>query len=64
MWDKYDLCEMTSGGTLNTTKLSVANLRDICAVLDIAVDVSIKRKQPYADKIQEYCQKSRCKADN
>lgn len=31
--------------------------------LDIAVDVAIKRKQPYADKIEEYCQKCRCKAD-
>ena len=63
MWDKYNLCEMTSGGKLNTTKLSVAKLRDICAGLDIAVDVSIKRKQPYADKIEEYCQTCRCKAD-
>ena len=43
MWDKYNLCQMTSGGKLNTTKLSVAKLRDICAGLDIAVDVSIKR---------------------
>ena len=62
-WDKYNLCEMTSGGKLNTTKLSVAKLRDICAGLDIAVDVSSKRKQPYADKIEEYCQTCRCKAD-
>ena len=63
MWDKYNLCEMTSGGKLNTTKLSVAKLREICAGLDIAVDVSSKRKQPYADKIEEYCQTCRCKAD-
>ena len=63
MWDKYNLCEMTSGGKLNTTKISVAKLRDICAELDIAVDVAIKHKQSYADKIEEYCQKSRCKAD-
>ena len=63
MWDKYNLCEMTSGGKLNTTKLSVAKLRDICAALDFAVDVVIKRKQPYADKIEEYCQKCRCKTD-
>ena len=63
MWDKYNLCEMTSGGKLNTTKLSVAKLRDNCAALDFAVDVVIKRKQPYADKIEEYCQKCRCKTD-
>ena len=63
MWDKYDLCEMTSGGNLNTTKLSIAKLRGICSGLDIAVDASIKRKQPYADKIEVYCQKCRCKAD-
>ena len=63
MWDKYNLCEMTSGGKLSTTKLSVAKLRDICAGVDIAVDVSIKRKQPYADKIEEYCQTCRCQAD-
>ena len=31
---------MTSGGKLNTTKLSVTKLRDICAGLDIAVDPS------------------------
>ena len=52
MWDKYNLCEMTSGGKLNTTKLSVAKLRDICCGLDLAVDVSIKRKQPYAEKLR------------
>ena len=63
MWDKYNLCQMTSGGKLNTTNLSVAKLRDIGAGLDIAVDVSIKRKQPYADKIEEYCEKCHCKAD-
>ena len=46
MWDKDNLCEMmTSGGKLNTTKSSVAKLRDICTGLGIAVDVSIKRKQ-------------------
>ena len=54
MWDKYNLCRMTSGGKFNTTKLSVAKKSDICAGLDIAVDVSIKRKQPYTDKIEEY----------
>ena len=63
MWDKYNLCEMTLGGKLNTTKLSVAKLRDICAGLDIALDVTIKRTQPYADKTEEYCQKFRCKVD-
>ena len=63
MWDKYNLCEMTSGGKLNTTKLSIAKLKDICSGLDIVVDASIKRKQPYADKIEEHCQKCRCKAD-
>ena len=63
MWDKYNLREMTSAGKLNTTKLLVAKLRDICAGLDIAVDVSIKLKQPYADKIEEYCQICRCKVD-
>ena len=63
MWDKYNLCEMTSGGKLNTTKLSVAKLRDICAGIDIAVDVFIRRKQPYADKIEDYCQICLCKAD-
>ena len=47
---------------LNTTKLSVAKLRDICPGLDIAVDVSIKRKQLYAE-IEEYCQICRCRAD-
>ena len=62
-WDKYNLSEMTSGGKLNTIKLSVAKLRDICIGLDIAVDVAIKRKQHYADKIKEYCQKCRYKAD-
>ena len=63
MWDNYNICEMASGGKLNTTKLSVAKLREICSGLDIAVDVDIKRKQPYADKIEEYFQKCRCKAD-
>ena len=47
---------MSSVGKLNTTKLSIAKLKDICSGLDIVVDASIKRKQPYADKIEEYCQ--------
>ena len=29
MWDKYNLCEMTSGGKLNTTKLSIAKPRHL-----------------------------------
>lgn len=33
MWDKYNLCEMTSGGKLSRTELSVAKLRVICAGL-------------------------------
>ena len=46
MCDKDNLCEMmTSGGKLNTTKSSVAKLRDICTGIDIAVDVPLKRKQ-------------------
>ena len=63
IWDKHNLCEMTSGEKLNKTKLSIAKLRDICSGLDIVVDASMKRKQPYADKIEEHCQKCRCKAD-
>ena len=62
IWDKYNQYEMTSGGKLNTTKLSVAKLRDICTGLDIAVDVC-KGKQAYADKIEEYRQKCHCKVD-
>ena len=27
MWDKYDLCEMTSGGKLNTTSRTKRHLR-------------------------------------
>ena len=54
---------MTSGGKLNKTKLSVVKLRDICAGLDVAVDVAIKRKQPYAHKVEEYCQICRWEAD-
>ena len=42
VWDKYNLCEMSSGGKLNTTKLSIAKLKDICSGLDIVVDASIK----------------------
>ena len=54
MWDNYNLCRMTSGGKLNTIKLSIAKLKDICSGLGIVVDASIKRKQPYADKIEEH----------
>ena len=60
---KYNLHEMTSGGKLNMNKLSVVKLKDICAGLGITIDVSIKRKQPYADEIEKYCQIFRRKAD-
>ena len=60
MWDGRNLCEIASDRKLD--KLSLTQLRDICAYLNIDTEeVRVKRKQPYVEKIDAYCQTCICK---
>ena len=60
MWDGWNLCEIASDSKLD--KLSLAQLRDICADLNIDTkEIRVKRKQPYVEKIDAYCQTCICK---
>ena len=60
MWDGRNLCEMASDRKLD--KLSLTQLRDICADLNIDTEgIRVKRKQPYVEKIDAYCQTCICK---
>ena len=60
MWDGRNLCEMASHRKLD--KLSLTQLRDICADLNIDTEeIRVKRKQPYAEKIDACCQTCICK---
>ena len=63
MWDGRNLCEMASDRKLD--KLSLTQLRDICADLNIDTeDIQVKRKQPYVEKIDAYCQTCICNQVN
>ena len=60
MWDGRNLCEMASDRKLD--KLSLTQLRDICADLNIDTEeIRFKRKPPYVEKIDAYCQTYICK---
>ena len=60
MWDGRNLCEMASDRKLD--KLSLTQLRDTCADLNIDTEeIRFKRKQPYVEKIDAYCQTYICK---
>lgn len=60
MWNGRNLCEMVSNSKLD--KLSLAQLRDICADLNIDTqEIRIKRKQPYMEQVDAYCQTCICK---
>ena len=60
MWNGRNLCEMASDRKLD--KLSLTRLRGICADLNIDMEeIRVKRKQPYVEKIDAYCQTCICK---
>ena len=54
MYDTYNLCDIISRSQLKKFNISVH--KEICDSLMIdATDVSAKRKQPYIEKIEEFC---------
>lgn len=60
MHDTYNICELASSGKLAAT-FRVTVLRDICIFLGIDVsDVTITRKKPYIDKLQEVVKSCTC----
>ncbi|KAL9987537.1 hypothetical protein ACROYT_G001862 [Oculina patagonica] len=60
MHDTYNICELASSGKLAAT-FRVTVLRDICIFLGIDVsNVTITRKKPYIDKLQEVVKSCTC----
>ena len=60
MYDTYNLCDIISRSQLKKFNISV--LKEICDSLMIdATDVSAKRKQPYIEKIEEFCTGCTCR---
>lgn len=60
MHDTYNICELVSKGKLAAT-FNVSVLRDICVSLGIDVsNVTVKRKKPYIDKLQEVVKSCTC----
>ena len=59
MYETYNLCDIISRSQLKKFNISV--LKEICDSLMIdATDVSAKRKQPYIEKIEEFCTGCTC----
>ena len=59
-YETYNLCDNISRSQLKKFNISV--LKEICDSLMIdATDVSAKRKQPYIEKIEEFCTGCKCR---
>ena len=58
-FDTYNLCDMCSNGSLN--KSSVNLLNEICIAFHIDTsDITMRRKQPYIERISSLCQDCTC----
>ena len=58
-YDNYNLCDMSANQSLN--KLSVNLLKEICFAFDVDTsEITLRRKQPYIDRIKSVCQDCTC----
>ena len=58
-YDNYNLCDMCANQSLN--KLSVNSLKEICFAFDVDTsEITLRRKQPYVDRITSICQDCTC----
>lgn len=54
IYDSHNLCELASKGKFTTFAVSV--LREMCCSFGIDVeDIHVKRRKPYADRLQSFC---------
>ena len=60
IYDSHNLCELASQGKFTTFAVSV--LREMCYSFGIDVeDIHVKRRKPYADRLQSLCDACTCK---
>ena len=60
IYDSHNLCELASKGKFTTFAVSV--LREMCCSFGIDVeDIHVKRRKPYADRLQSLCDACTCK---
>ena len=60
IYDSHNLCELASKGKFTTFAVSV--LREMCCSFGIDVeDIHVKRRKPYADRLQSFCDACTCK---
>ena len=60
IYDSHNLCELASKGKFNTFAVSV--LREMRCSFGIDVkDIHVKRRKPYADRLQSLCDACTCK---
>ena len=64
MYDTNNICELASSSKLTAT-FSVSVLRDIClSLVDIDVSgITVKRKRPYVDKLQDQVKCCTCSTE-
>ena len=59
-YDIYNICELSANSKLS--KFAISVLSDICRHLGIDIsDITVKRKQPYVDKLNAFCNGCVCK---
>ena len=60
IYDSYNLRELASKGKFTTFAVSI--LREMCCSFGIDVeDIHVKRRKPYADRLQSLCDACTCK---
>ena len=60
IYDSHNLYELASKGKFTTIAVSV--LRETCCSFGIDVeDIHVKRRKPYADRLQSLCEACKCK---
>ena len=59
-YDIYNICELSAN--MKLSKFAISVLKDICGHLGIDItDICIKRKQPYIDRLNRFCDSCVCR---
>ena len=58
-YDIYNICELSAN--MKLSKFAISVLKDICGHLGIDItDICVKRKQPYIDRLNIFCDSCTC----
>ena len=59
-YDIYNICELSAN--MKLSKFAISVLKDICGHLGIDItDICVKRKQPYIDRLNRFCDSCVCR---